>query len=259
MAVVTVPWRRVEEELDAWTAVGRVAEFWWRDDDAAAATPAFLRLLDMHRRTGVPLAVAAVPGLATPDLAAAVEDHDDVSFLQHGYLHVNHAAPGEKKAELGLGRELAQACRELRTGRDRMAGMFGGRWVADVLVPPWNRIGGQVAAALPELGFRRLSLFGRRKPEAEPAGVVCINTHVDIVDWRGGGGFVGDEAATTAVAGCLAAIRAGGVGPAEAIGLLTHHAVHDERCWDFVGRLSDMIAAHPSARWRRIADLQATG
>lgn len=259
MAVVTDPWRRLGDELDAWAAAGRTAEFWWRDDDAASATPAFLRLLDTRRRTGAPLAVAAIPGLATPDLAAAVEDRDDVCFLQHGYLHANHAAPGEKKAEFGPARELAGARRDLQAGRERMAGLFGGRWIADVMVPPWNRIGTHVAAALPELGFRRLSLFGRRKPEAEQAGLVGVNTHVDIVDWRGGGGFVGDEAAVGAAAGRLAAVRSGGTGAGEVIGLLTHHGAHDERCWDFVGRLADVIATHPSARWRRIVDLHGTG
>ena len=255
---MTDPWGSVGDELDAWAAAGRTAGFWWRDDDAVSATPEFLRLLDMRRRAGAPLAVAAIPGLATPDLAGAVADRDDVCFLQHGYLHANHAAPGEKKAEFGPARKLAEACRDLQAGRDRMAGLFGGRWVADVMVPPWNRIASHVTAALPELGFRRLSLFGLRKQEAGPAGVAGVNTHVDIIDWRRGGGFVGDEAAA-AVARCLAAVRAGGTGADEAIGLLTHHAVHDERCWDFVGRLADMIADHPSAHWRRVADLCGTG
>ena len=40
-------WDRLSIELDAWSAAGRAAEFWWRDDDAIDTTPALDRLLSL--------------------------------------------------------------------------------------------------------------------------------------------------------------------------------------------------------------------
>ena len=36
-------WLGVESELGHWQRAGRVATLWWRDDDAAAPTPALLQ------------------------------------------------------------------------------------------------------------------------------------------------------------------------------------------------------------------------
>ena len=44
-AAVDSGWAVLEAELDLWQAAGRTASFWWRDDDAVAATPALSRLL----------------------------------------------------------------------------------------------------------------------------------------------------------------------------------------------------------------------
>lgn len=246
--------RRFAAELDAWEAEGRVADFWWRDDDAAAVTPAFRRLLAARERAGAPLAVATVPAFAQPELAAAAADSPELRFLQHGYAHADRAPAGEKKSELASARGPAPALADLRKGRRRMAVVFGKRWLDDVLVPPWNRISDDVAAALPELGFRRLSLTGPRRPEDADSGVVRVNVHVDIVDWRGGRGYVGDEAAFGGLAAHLEARRRGACDPDEATGILTHHLVHDEACWSFVAGVVEAIGGHPAARWRDIGE-----
>ncbi len=133
-----------------------------------------------------------------------------------------------------------------------MAAVFGRRWLDDVLVPPWNRISRDVAAALPGLGFRRLSLFGPRRPEDAVSGVVRVNVHVDIVDWRGGRGYVGDEAALGGIAAHLETRRRGACDPDETTGILTHHLVHDEACWSFVDAVAETVGGHPAARWRDI-------
>ena len=54
----------LDRELDAWAAAGRVAEAWWRDDDATAPTPALARLLEARRAAGAPVALAVIPARA---------------------------------------------------------------------------------------------------------------------------------------------------------------------------------------------------
>ncbi|MEX2454239.1 MAG: hypothetical protein WD470_06020, partial [Rhodospirillaceae bacterium] len=187
-------WDRLTAELDAWAAAGLTTALWWRDDDAADATPALDRLLALRRDAGAPLALAVVPATAAAALARALAGERDIDILQHGFAHRNHRPAGEKKAELGAERGLWDIAREIADGRGRLDALFGdGRWL-EVMVPPWNRIDPAVAALLPGLGFHGLTGFGPRAvPETVP-GLVAVNTHVDIVDWRTTRGFAGDDA-----------------------------------------------------------------
>ncbi|MEE8285948.1 MAG: polysaccharide deacetylase, partial [Gammaproteobacteria bacterium] len=94
-------WQQLSAELDQWQARGRVATFWWRDDDAAAATPALERLLDLQRVRRVPLALAVIPARAGQGLASRLEHNPRIAVFQHGYAHENHAGEGERAIELG--------------------------------------------------------------------------------------------------------------------------------------------------------------
>ena len=95
-------WPDLVAELDRWAAAERNATFWWRDDDAAAVTEPLLRLLELCRRHGVPLALAVIPQPADPALAALIARSDaPVTVMQHGFAHRNHAPEGAKSAELG--------------------------------------------------------------------------------------------------------------------------------------------------------------
>ena len=75
------------------------------------------------------------------------------------------------------------------------------------------------------------------------------NCHADVVDWRGGRGFVGTERALAAVVDHLAARRKRSVDAAEPTGLLTHHAVHEESTWAFIARFIERTRRHPAVRW----------
>lgn len=250
-------WDRLSEELDAWTAAGLAAEFWWRDDDAIEATPALDRLLVLRWKLNVPLALAVIPADARPALAAALRSEDGIDILQHGYAHANHRPPGEKKAELGADRELWDIARDLANGRGRMIDLFGDDGWLDVMVPPWNRIDPGVANLLPGLGYHGLTTFEPRAA-AEPApGLTVVNTHVDIIDWPGTRSYGGDEAVLGAAVAHLAAKRGGGADPAEATGLLTHHLAHDDACWAFIERFVQATVDHPGANWRPATDLFA--
>lgn len=235
-------WAALAAELDAWTGAGRTATLWWRDDDATAPGAALDRLLDLGARHGVPVALAVIPARAEPALAGALRG---AAVLQHGWSHANHAPPGAKKCELGDDRPVAAVTAELAEGWRRLSALVGPA-LLPVLVPPWNRIAPAVSAALPGLGFRALSTH--REHDAAVPGLAQINTHLDPVDWRGGGGFLGTDAALAGAVDHLRARRLGTV-PDRPTGLLTHHLAMDGATWDFVDRFLAVAAGHPAARW----------
>ena len=68
---------------------------------------------------------------------------------------------------------------EIRRGRDRLAALADERFLP-VFVPPWNRIGPDMAARLGEAGLPGLSIFAR------PASWHRVHTHLDLMDWRAG-------------------------------------------------------------------------
>lgn len=246
-------WTTLKAELDRWAEVGRIASFWWRDDDAVAPTQALESLLALSERHQVPLALAVIPQGAETGLADRLaRSAAPVTVLQHGFAHRNHAPSGEKSAELGDHRAVAAVAAELADGRDRLAALFADRFFP-AMVPPWNRIGAGVEAALPDLGFSGLSTFGPRPA----AGLGYLNTHIDIVDWRGNRGFAGEEACLGAAIGHLSARRTGRCDPDEPTGLLTHHLVHDAACWQFIDRFLAELQGHPAAVWVTTADALA--
>ncbi|MFI4999415.1 MAG: polysaccharide deacetylase family protein [Reyranellales bacterium] len=223
-------WQAFHEEVARWRDLGRYVELWWRDDDAVDVTGALDRLLALHNATAVPLALAVVPARATAALAGRLAGEPGVDVLQHGYGHVNHATASEKKCELGPHRPAMMVLGELGAGWLAMERLFGAHAIA-VLVPPWNRIAPALVPALPEIGFMGLSTFGERG-RAEPVrGLRQINTHVDLIDWKGGRGFVGEEAALAALVHALGRSRAGS---GEPVGLLSHHLAMDEGAWGFL-------------------------
>jgi peptidoglycan/xylan/chitin deacetylase (PgdA/CDA1 family) len=252
-------WRDLDAALDAWRAEDRVAEFWWRDDDAHVACPALDRLLSIADAAHSPLALAVVPTRTDRAMVAAV-DGTPVAVLQHGYSHRNLAPPSEKRSELGLHRPTPYLLAELATGRQHLTDLFGPR-VLPVLVPPWNRIAVSIVPMLPEIGYRGLSRFTPRKRPEPVSGLKEVNAHVDIVDWKrppasgrsgdltGPRPFVGETAALGQIVAHLEARRLGRADPAEPTGLLTHHLVHGDDAWSFVDRLVGYLADHPAARW----------
>lgn len=238
-------WRSLVFELDSWATAGQTASLWWRDDDAVDATEALRRLRAVSETAGVPVALAVVPARATADLADAVRAWPDARVLQHGFDHANHAPQGAKKTELAAGRPMGDMLDQIADGRARLVELFGDR-ALPVLVPPWNRISSNLVAALPTLGITGLSTFkGTRHREAA---VVEVNTHIDLVNWRGRA-FVGDRAALDTVADQLRRRRLGSDDPAGPTGLLTHHLDHEPAAWDFIGRFLAATTAHPAVRW----------
>ena len=241
------PWQYFDAELEAWRRAGLTARFWWRDDDATRPGPLLDRLL---RTAGpIPVALAVIPAMVEDSLAAYLAAHGrqggETQVLQHGYAHVNHAPTGAKKAEFGDHRPLAAMLDELVLGRQRLEGLFG-EVFEPILTPPWNRAGNEVTRNLAPAGLQGLSRFGPRGPDE---GDSVVNTHVDIIGWRGGRGFVGERHALRAAINHLAARRTGAADLGEPTGLLTHHRDHDEACWRFVAKFATVVSAHPVSLW----------
>lgn len=222
---MALDWRGFAAEVER-----RKPVFWLRDDDAVAVTPALERLLSF----GVPVALAVIPELAEPGLL-----EKDVAFLQHGCDHRNRAAPGEKKTEFPASERDEAALERLRLAHERLVSL-GGDKVLPVVAPPWNRMRRELAAQLPKIGITGFSSYGEA---AAISGVKQVNTHVDIVAWRDGKRFIGDEEAVR-----LAMTY---VLKSQPVGWLTHHAVHDAAAWDFLARLF----ALRGPRWAGAAEL----
>lgn len=251
-------WSWLRRELDRWSEAGLEARFWWRDDDAAAATPELSRLLALCRSSGAPLALAVIPAACEDSLAELVQSVPNVVALQHGYAHRNHALPGELKLELGGARETAQILDDLALGFDRLRSVFGNRF-HPVMVPPWNRIDSEVLVGLGRIGLRGLSTYRvRRQPLAAP-GLLQVNTHLDPVHWRHRGGFIGVYPAIAILIQDLIAKRSGYRDIGEPTGILSHHLAYDEATWRFTEALLAFLSDHPAARWTDAGEIWPSG
>jgi hypothetical protein len=244
-------WSDLVRELDHWAEAGKTAEFWWRDDDASDATDALERLIALHGGHNVPLLLAVIPARAQDDLADRLRAEADIVVCQHGWAHLNHAPPGRSKAELGAHRPPSYVLGELARGALALDRVFGESWLR-VLVPPHNRIAPDVAAGLQSAGYVGLSTDKPRR--GKPAGIVQINTHIDIMNWTTRA-FLGDDAALDLAIHHLRDKRTGRADPDEPTGLLTHHLAHDEPAWGFTDRFLGAIATHRAARWCDVRDI----
>ncbi len=236
------PWRQLDQELDAWNST---ATFWWRDDDAVTDGPKLQSLLRLAADT--PLALAVIPARLEERLTAALAQ-TDVTVLQHGFAHINHAPRGQGlgACELCLHRAEAAVLADLVNGRDVLQGAFDS--FLPVIAPPWNRIDPALYPALAGLGYCGATAFGPRDTAAPAPGLHLNHAHCDPVNWKRGGIFAGEAKALGQVIGHLSARRRGEADPDEATGLLTHHAGMDDDTWVFVRRLLAALAAHPKVR-----------
>lgn len=229
-------WSDLNEELKRWAAAGQRPGLWWRDDDAVASGPRLRQLTELSRKSGVALALAVIPGQAEDAVAEALAGLAGAKFLVHGLSHRNHAPVGQKKAEFGAHRPVDEMLADATSARDNLAGRFP-RLALPVFVPPWNRIDAALLAQLPLARLQGLSRFGPRRAAHPAAGLLECNCHLDLIDWRGGRGFVGQAAALQRLIGHLQERRGGTADRGESSGILSHHKVMDQPSWDFLAEL----------------------
>jgi hypothetical protein len=241
----------LRRHLDWFAERGQSVPVWWRDDDAVDPSAPLDRLIDIANAHGCEVALAVIPRDATAALAERIAEEPFVSVLQHGYRHRNFQdkARGEKAAEFGRARNVDEALTEITLGHDRLAGLFGSRFVP-VMVPPWNRITTAITARLPEAGLCGVSTFTQFHPRDR-----ChVQTHIDMIKWKKDRRFIGWEQAGLRFDFHLSRRR---TNPDEPLGLLSHHLAQDDASFDFLDRTLAILKAHPGARFARIADLLA--
>lgn len=227
-------WR---ERLDRLQAEGRTLRLWLRDDDAVKVTPELERFLALCAANAVPLTLAVIPENTGFPLAEHLSKFDKVEVAVHGWSHRSYSAPPAKKQELGNDRPLPVILNEIQAGLGKLKALHGQRFVP-MMVPPWNRISPEITAELPKLGYRTLSVFGREKSAPLP----LLNTHIDIMNWHG---VRAGRPAEALYAELLAYLDQ----PVPALGILTHHLVHDEAAWSFLASFLQSTASHPACQW----------
>lgn len=233
-----IDWSPLRQELAVWRRDALPLEVWWRDDDVISQTPALDRLTALAVDLDLPCHLAVVPKYADRTLVSACADTTMLIPMVHGWAHENHAPEGEKKAEFGHPR--AQLLEDATKGLTRINALFGEDYMP-CFVPPWNRITPGLLAELPRLGYAAVSTYTPRiRREAAPE-LVQINTHIDPIHWRGGGGLVDVETLLHHMLTLLQDRRQGRSDPREPLGLLTHHLVHDEPIWNFTSGCLSML------------------
>lgn len=245
---MTPDWTPLDQELARWQAAGLTLPLWWRDDDAIAPSPALDRLAEMALVRGLPVHLAVIPKGASQALADQVRATPQLIPMVHGWAHLSHATPGDKKAEFGTHRPLTKMQAEAKSGMARLSDLFGPR-LSPVFVPPWNRIAPQMIAALPALGYTALSTFTPRATPLAAPGLAQINTHLDPIAWKVGGGLIAPDTLIAQVVRQLTDRRTGQADNTEPYGILTHHLVHDDAIWAFTDALLARLMAGPTRAW----------
>ena len=237
----------LHDELDKWSESGRNAELWWRDDDAQKSGPMLQRLLDISEQHAAPLALASIPDGVQADLAECLLDRDLVCILQHGFSHRNYAPETERKMELGWHRPDEQIYAQIVSGLKNLRDLFAEQFVP-VMVPPWNRIDPRVVEGLKVAGLNGLSTLGPRTDEFPLVGLKQVNVHVDIINWKQGRCFAGEDACVEQIIRHLSAKREGRADVGEPTGIMSHHLVHDAGCWAFLDALFRVLQGRPEVR-----------
>lgn len=233
--------KKLLDTLDEFASKDIIADFWLRDDDATVPSPTLDRLLNLSEQYSIPMTLAVIPEPTGEALATRLEQTKDIDVAVHGWAHQNHAGPDEKKRELGLHRPLETVLGELQAGLVKLGSLHGSRFIP-MLVPPWNRIDPDIIEHLAQTGYKAISVYGPEKPDSIP----LLNTHVDVIDWRGTRGGKDHDLLFAEIALRMREVNATG----GTTGILTHHLDHDENVWRFLKTLFKLTAEHPGCRWR---------
>ena len=225
-----VDWSPLRNALKGFRRDGLDLPLWWRDDDATQPTKALDLLHETAVRLQVPVHVAVISGLAQPTLASMNASNGMLIPVVHGWKHINHAPPEEKRSEFGTPR-LA-AAQEIQASFEAMQSIFGAHCLP-LFVPPWNRLDPSHVAALRRSGYRGISVFPSRRVLGPTPGIIQVKTHIDPVDWHGTYGLHSTDTIIQKAVFRLQARRRGIDDPAEPLGLLTHHLVHTKEIWQF--------------------------
>jgi peptidoglycan/xylan/chitin deacetylase (PgdA/CDA1 family) len=221
----------------------------FRDDDVGWRADRLRELLALFAELALPLDLAVIP--TELDAAAARELRERTETAggrlgvhQHGYRHVNHEPPSERKCEFGPARAREQQLHDIAAGRDLLEAMLG-ELAEPIFTPPWNRCTAATGSCLVELGFEVLS----REAKAERLGTAALRELPVGVDWlkRRDGVRLPPEA--------IAEIAAGAVERGGPVGVMLHHAEMDGADLETAGELLALLAEHERTTCVRMRDV----
>lgn len=251
-------WNRVVDELDIWARERRNARFWWRDDDATDVSANLTRMVKVAKDNGVAIGLSVIPTKPTNRLRRFVDGNRNLDVLVHGFAHQSHALTGQAKREFGGSRTTNEMVDELKQAIELQRAAFGKRCLP-VLVPPWNRIPPGIVKTLPKLGYGGLSTW-KPRPKASPVpGLLQVNTHLDVINWRAGRTIKPDALVASLLLRKLRWRRANPARALEPLGLLTHHEYWCAEKEAIVVNLLRATRNHPAVTWltaRQVFDKQ---
>lgn len=240
--------KKLLDELSRRQDAGSPVTFWLRDDDAVVPSAALDRFNTLTEAYSVPATLAVIPENTGEALAKCLQPMSHIDIAVHGWSHSNYAPATQKRQELGSHRPVELVLGELSKGFDNLSTLYAKHFVP-ILVPPWNRITPNLLDSLAGVGFTALSAFGQE----EPAVIKMLNTHVDLIDWKG---TRGGRATDLLIGDFINTIQT----TRKPIGFLTHHLVHDDAAWAFMETLFDATVRHTGCRWvssREILDKES--
>lgn len=249
-------WSDLEEELERWRALEITPKFWWRDDDAHAATSQLEPLLALSEKYSVPVHLAVIPAKLQPDLADRLKHCKDVLTMQHGFAHINHAPKGNGASEFGDQRPSKAQAQDLTDGWQILEQAQLPNLVP-AFVPPWNRMAKATLAQLHGLGYRVVSAYEGHTPDVPMPGIIRANGHIDPIRWKKGRQFRGASGMLDLITSHLVARREGKRDMAEPIGFLTHHLETGKDIWAFTDELFLRLARQKGSRWIHLPSLIA--
>ena len=217
-------------ELRLWAEAGHAPVLWWRDDDARAPTEALERLLDLSRRYEAPVTLAVIAGPALPALARRLESEASVEVAVHGFNHINRQPSGRGFGEVVAEDSLEWVRAQLRA---TLAAFHRAGFQPTLFVPPWNNLAPRLLEAIADSPIIAVSAFDQDR--GLEGGASRLDTHLDVLRWKGGGRFRGGWRFLSRIRRQMARRRIAGRWD-EPIGLLTHHLDHDRATWRFLER-----------------------
>ncbi|WP_442499823.1 hypothetical protein [Marinivivus vitaminiproducens] len=183
--------------------------------------------------------MAVVPAWLTEGGRARILACRGATVLQHGWAHDDHAPAGRKRLELGGEVDRGRLLADMARGRAILEAAFDDRFLS-VMVPPWNRIDADIVPHLAPAGYVGLSTFGAAAGQVN--GMARIDTHVDLVDWRRGRSYPGDDAIAARIIDRLGRTDHG------TVGILSHHRAMDEAGWAGLARLLNCFLSCTNVR-----------
>lgn len=240
----------LRDELSQWQELGLQCSLWWRDDDLIANAPPLHPMRQLSERYVVHVLVAVIPRLMDKALGHDASAMHSFVFCQHGFAHRNHEPPGVAKSEFPPSRSWETIATDLADGYALMSHQFGKRFYP-VLVPPWNAFPDALIEKLPLLGFVGISQYGPVARQSPP-GIVCVNTHMDLVDWSTAPVFPTTRRRflMDRLVENLQQRRLHNANHPEPLGLLTHHRVMDESAWQFMDEFLEISHQYPCVQWK---------